>query len=417
MRDVRETTGAGGPAYGWVIVGSGIVVTCVGVGTMLSLTVFMQPMSQAMGWSRTSISTAALINWLCMGLGAFLWGALSDRFGTRAAVLAGSVLLGLGLVTASRAVTLGQFQLLFGVIVGLAAGSFYTPMTATTTRWFTRHRSLAVALVSAGLSVGSAIMGPLARWLITGYDWRFAMLVLGDVVWLVAIPAALLVREPPAWQSAATADATMSADGRDFTVAHALRTPQFIAIAFTYFACCAAHSGPIFHMVTLAIDHGVPAMAAATVLTAAGLASLSGKVICGLVADRVGGKRTLVAGLALQAVAISFYLVTRELASFYAVAVVFGFAYGGVMPLYAILVREYFGARTMGAVFGAATFVSTLGMALGPVAGGLLYDMFGTYSWLFAGSFGIGLGAMAIAFTFRSPRALAVALPSPSAVH
>jgi MFS family permease len=403
--------------YGWIVVAVGIVVTCVGFGAMASLTVFLQPMSDAMGWSRTGISTAALINWLCMGLGAFLWGALSDRFGTRIVVLVGGALLGLGLVTASRAASLAQFQALFGVIVGLAAGSFYTPMTATTTRWFTRHRSLAVALVSAGLSVGSAIMGPIARWLISIDGWRFAMLVIGDVVWLVIIPAALLVREPPASTTAAGPAETAGADGRELTVAQALRTPQFAALALTYFACCAAHSGPIFHMVTNAIDHGVAALAAATVLSAASLASLSGKIICGLVADRVGAKRTLLAGLALQAAAVSLYLFTRELAGFYGVALVFGFAYGGVMPLYAILVREYFGARIMGTVFGAAAFASTLGMALGPLAGGWLYDAFGSYFWLFLGSFGIGLGAVAIALTFRPPREAPVALPSPSVAH
>ena len=399
--------------YGWVIVGVGIVVTCVGVGAMLALTVFLAPMAEAMGWSRTGISTAALINWLCMGAGAFLWGALSDRFGTRAVVLSGGVLLGLGLVTASRAQTLGQFQLLYGVLVGLAVGSFYTPLTATTSRWFTRHRSLAVALVSAGLSVGSAIMGPLARWLISSYDWRFAMLVIGDLVWIVVIPAALLVRNPPP----SPVGTVVTSDGRDLSVREALRSPQFAVLGFAYFACCAAHSGPIFHMVSNAIDHGVTAMAAATVLSAASLASLSGKIICGLVADRVGAKRTLIAGLALQAVAISLYLGTRELATFYAVALVFGFAYGGVMPLYAILVREYFGERIMGTVFGAVAFVSTLGMALGPWAGGWLYDTFGGYFWLFLGSFGIGLGAVAIAFTFRVPQSVPAALPSPSAAR
>src|SRR2546428_5713660 len=147
--------------YGWVIVGAGIVVTCVGFGAMAALSVFLQPMAQAMGWSRTGIATAALLNFLCMGAGAFAWGALSDRFGTRVVVLAGGVLLGLGLVTASRAATLGQFQLLFGVLVGVASGSFYAPMTAATARWFTQHRSLAVALVSAGLSVGSTVRGAL----------------------------------------------------------------------------------------------------------------------------------------------------------------------------------------------------------------------------------------------------------------
>ena len=390
--------------YGWVIVGAGIVVTCVGFGAMASLSVFLQPMAQAMGWSRTGIATAALLNFLCMGAGAFVWGALSDRFGTRAVVLTGGLLLGLGLVTASRATTLGEFQLLFGVIVGVASGSFYAPMTATTARWFTRHRSLAVALVSAGLSVGSTVMAPLAGWLISSYGWRTAMLVIGDVVWLVIVPTALLVRNAPVAPPVAGAAAAAAA-GPELTVAQALRTPQFAAIALTYFACCATHAGPIFHMVTHVIDQGISAMTAATVLSVAGLASLSGKIVCGLVADRVGAKRVLVAGLALQAVAVSLYLVTRELAGFYGVALVFGFAYGGVMPLYAILVREYFGERTMGATFGAVALTSTLAMALGPVAGGWLYDAFGSYFWMFVGSVGIGVGAVAIALTFRPPRA------------
>ncbi len=400
--------------YGWVIVGVGIVVTCVGFGAMASLSIFLQPMAEAMGWSRTGIATAALLNFLCMGAGAFVWGALSDRFGTRAVVLTGGLLLGLGLVTASRATTLGEFQLLFGVVVGLASGSFYAPMTATTARWFTRHRSLAVALVSAGLSVGSTVMAPLARWMISSYDWRTAMLLIGDLAWLVIVPTALLVRNPPVSPAAAGTAAT-SANGPDLTVAQALRTPQFAAIALTYFACCATHAGPIFHMVTHAMDQGIAAMAAATVLSVAGLASLSGKIVCGLLADRIGAKRVLVAGLGLQAIAVSLYLFTRELAGFYGVALVFGFAYGGVMPLYAILVREYFGERTMGATFGAVSLASTLAMALGPVAGGWLYDAFGSYFWMFVGSVGIGLGAVALAFTFRPPRALGAPLLTPRA--
>ena len=168
-------------------------------------------------------------------------------------------------------------------------------------------------------------------------------------------------------------------------------------------------------MVANALDHGVPAMAAVTVLGTAGLAALGGRVVCGLVADRVGAKRTLLVGLAIQAAAVSLYLFTGRLAGFYALAVLFGFAYGGVMPLYAILVREYFGARIMGTALGAVAFVSTLGMALGPWAGGWVFDGFGSYAWLFIGSFGIGLGAVAIALTFRPPRTLSAALPSPLA--
>ena len=401
--------------YGWVIVGVGIVVTCVGFGAMLSLSIFLQPMVEAQGWSRTAIATAAMLNFLCMGLGAFFWGALSDRYGTRAVVLAGGALLGLGMVLASRATTLLQFQLVFGIIVGVASGSFYAPMTAATTKWFTQHRSLAVALVSAGLSVGSTVMAPLARWLITAYDWRTAMLVIGDLVWLVVIPAALLVRRPPTTTSAAT-ESVASTGGAQLTIGQVVRTPQFAAIALAHFACCAAHSGPIFHMVTHALDRGVPAMAAATVLSVAGLASLSGKIVCGMIADRVGAKRTLVVGLALQAVAISFYLFTSGLAGFYALALMFGFAYGGVMPLYAILVRDYFGARIMGSAFGAVSLAATIGMALGPWLGGRLYDGLGSYAWMFVASTAVGVGAVAIALTFRPPRLVGTPLLAPRAV-
>jgi MFS family permease len=399
-------------SYGWAIVGIGIVVTCFGMGAMLSLSVFLQPMAQAMGWSRTGVSTAATVNWLCMGVGAFLWGWLSDRYGTRIVVLIGGILLGLGLVSASRATTLGEFQLLFGVLVGLASGSFYTPLTATTTRWFVQNRSLAVALVSAGVGLGSTTVGPLARYLITAYDWRVAMFVIGNLAWLVIIPMSLLVREPAG--AAVGAPDALAADGVEMTAGQALRTPQFAAIALAYFACCAAHSGPIFHMVTHAIDRGVTAMAAVTVLSVAGLASLGGRIVCGLVADRVGAKRTLVVGLAIQALAVTLYIFTRNLASFYALSVMFGFAYGGVMPLYAIIVREYFGARIMGTAFGAVALVSTLGMSIGPPAGGWLFDTYGSYSWLYMSSFAIGLAAVAIASTFRPPATMLAALPSPS---
>jgi MFS family permease len=386
--------------YGWVIVAAGIVITCIGFGTALSLGVFLQPMSVATGWSRAGISAAAMIDFLAMGFASLFWGALSDRIGTRLVVISGGVLLGLGLIAASQAVTLEQFLMAFAV-VGVAAGSFYAPLTATTTRWFTTHRSLAVALVSAGIGLGSTAIAPLASWLITAYDWRTALALLGVLAWFLIVGAGLLVRRPP--PSAAGTAASRGDGEREFTVAGALRTPQFAAIAFTHFACCVAHSGPIFHMVTDAIDCGVAPMAAATVLGVAGLSSVGGRVLCGLLADRFGARETLIAGLAVQAAAISLYLFVRDLTTFYALGALFGLAYGGIMPLYATLVREYFGARIMGTVFGAVAMLSTLGMAVGPWTGGWIYDNLGGYFWLYIASTAIGLGALAIAATFRPP--------------
>jgi MFS family permease len=391
--------------YGWVIVGAGIVVTCIGFGTALSLGVFLQPMSLATGWSRSSISAAAMVDFLCMGVASLFWGALSDRIGTRLVVISGGALLGLGLVLASRVTTIEQFLLTYA-LVGAAAGSFYAPLTATVTRWFTEHRSLAVALVSAGIGLGSTTIAPLARWLISAYDWRTALFVLGIIAWVLIIAAGMLVRKPPA--AAQTAGAAGARAEREFTVAEALRTPQFAAIGLTHFACCVAHSGPIFHMVTDAIDCGIAPMAAATVIGVAGLSSVGGRVLCGLLADRFGAKETLVAGLMVQAVAISLYLFVRDISAFYALGMLFGLAYGGIMPLYATLVREYFGAKIMGTVFGAVAMLSTLGMAVGPWTGGWIYDNLGGYFWLYIASCAIGLGAVAIAATFRPPGARAL---------
>jgi MFS family permease len=392
--------------YGWIVVVASSTIVCIGMGCLFALGVFLVPIERAMGWSRGAISTVALLNWLAMGLGSFCWGWLSDRVGARGVAVGGGFLLGLGLVLSSQTQTLWQFLVTFGFLVGFAVGAFYAPLTATTTKWFAARRGLAVALVSAGIGFGILIIAPLARALTSAWDWRVAMLVLGDLAWLVVIPVALLLREPAAGDVPGTdvSASTPAHVSHDFTTREVLSAPQFWAIALTHFACCAAHSGPIFHMVTHATDQGVAAMAAATVLGVSGFASIAGRVGGGLLADRVGAKRTLIAGLALQAVMIFGYLFARNLSAFVALALVFGAAYGGVMPLYALVTREYFGEKVMGSAYGAVFLISTLGMGLGSYAGGAIYDRVGSYTWLFVGSFAIGATAVLLAFTFRRPR-------------
>lgn len=393
-------------SYGWVVVGAGMLMTCIGIGSMFSLAVFMQPIATETGWSRSGISMAATLDFLFMGAASFFWGALSDRFGTRVVVLSGSALLGAGLVTASRATTLPEFQLLFGVLIGVAIGSYYAPMMAAATAWFEHRRNLAAALISAGMGIGSMTVSPIAGWLLTSMDWRTAMLTIGAAAWALLIPASLLIRPAPKAATAGVA-ATAAADNAGkypLTGAQALATPQFAAIALTHFACCAAHSGPLFHMVSYAAFCGVPALLAVSVFGLAGLSGLGGRITLGLIADRIGAKPTLVAGLVLQALAVGAYLLVGALGEFYALSVIFGLAYGGVMPLYAVLVRDNFGPRIMGTTFGAVSMFASIGMALGPWAGGYVFDTWGSYAWLYIGSSAIGLGAVAVALTFRPLR-------------
>ena len=386
-------------SYRWVIVAAGALMSCVAIGTMFSLAIFLEPMAIDTNWSRAGISSAMTLNFLVMGLGGFAWGAISDRFGARIVVTIGAVLLGLALVLASRAGSLLSFQITYGVLVGLAASAFFAPMIALTTGWFDTNRSLAVSLVSAGMGVAPMTISPFARWLISAYDWRTAMFDIGITAWVLLLPAVLLVRQPP---KSATADAALApaAEGAGLTVGQALRSPQFIVLGLTFFACCAAHSGPIFHMVSYAMLCGVAPMAAVSIYSVEGLAGLGGRLFYGVLADRLGVKPVLIAGLAIQAIVIAAYLSISRLDQFYMLAVIFGATYGGVMPLYAVLAREYFGQRILGTVFGAATMLSSLGMALGPLAGGVVFDAYANYSWLFIGSAIIGLGAVGIAIAF-----------------
>jgi MFS family permease len=401
------------PRYGWVMVALGALMTCIAIGAMFSLAVFLRPIIASTGWSNTAVSTAMTLNFLAMGAAGFGWGALSDRIGPRPVVLAGAVLLGLGLFLASRATSALEFQLAFGVLVGIAAGSFFTPMIAAVMGWFTHHRGLAVSLVSVGIGVAPMTMSPFAAWLITQMDWRSAQLVFALIVWATLLPAALFVRRPPT--ASMTAAQGASAEGSSMSVGQALRSPQYIILALTFFACCAAHAGPIFHTVSYAMTCGLAPIAAVTVYSVEGLAGLGGRLALGVAADRLGVKRVLIAGLLVQALAAGAFIYASRLGEFYAVAAVFGFAYGGVMPLYAVLAREYFGQRILGTVFGAAAMISSLGMALGPAIGGWIYDSFGGYTWMYLFSAAIGLAAVAIALAFPPfPKAARAPAPVPA---
>jgi MFS family permease len=398
--------------YGWVMVALGALMTCVAVGAMFSLAVFLEPMTHDTGWSRAGISSAMSLNFLAMGAAGFGWGALSDRIGTRKVVLAGSVLLGLGLAVASRATSQTAFLLSYGLIVGVAAGSFFAPMIAAVMSWFERHRSLAVSLVSVGIGVAPLTLSPFAAWLVSWTDWRTAQLTIALLAWVLLVPAALFVRQAPPATASTAGRAGAPLGEPPLRVVDALRSPQFLILAFTYLLCCATHSGPIFHTISYAIHSGVPAMAAVTVYSVEGFAGLVGRLGLGVLADRHGVKRILIAGLAIQALAAGTFIFAARLEQFYAIAAVFGFAYGGVMPLYAVLAREYFGQRILGTVLGAATMVSSVGMALGPLGGGWIFDTFGGYAWLYIGSFALGLGAVAIALFFPPLRRPAVPQPA-----
>lgn len=385
--------------YRWVIVAAGGLLGCVAIGTMFSLPVLLRPIAEDTGWSTTGVSTAMTIGFLALAFASMIWGGLSDRFGPRVVVLAGSALLAASTAVASQASSLIEFQLVFGLVVGAATAAIFAPMMACVTGWFETQRSLAVSLVSAGMGMAPMTMSPLAAWLVTDYDWRTTMLILAGIAAAIMIPAAFFVRSPPALSSANAAPSAHAEP--EMSVRQAIRTPQFVILLLTNFFCCATHSGPIFHTVSYAITCGIPMIAAVTIYSVEGLAGMGGRIAFGVMGDRFGAKNVLVVGLLMQSFGVLSYVFVNQLTGFYTVAVIVGFIYAGVMPLYAVIARENFPLKMMGTVIGGTAMAGSLGMATGPVLGGLLYDNFATYSWLYVASWGMGLGAFLIAMTFR----------------
>ncbi|MDI1261977.1 MAG: MFS transporter [bacterium] len=386
--------------YRWVIVAAGGLLGCVAIGGMFSLPVFLQPIAKETGWSVTGISSAMTIGFLAMACTSMLWGNLSDRFGPLPVVLTGSIVLSASLALASLAPSLIAFQFMFGLMVGGSISAIFAPMMACVTGWFDTHRSLAVSLVSAGMGMAPMTMSPFAAWLISNHDWRTSMQIVALVVAAIMIPAALFVRRPPALAAAPVA-ASGDAGQEGMSLGQVVRSPQFVILLATNFFCCATHSGPIIHTVSYAISCGIPLIAAVTIYSVEGLAGLGGRIAFGLLGDRFGAKRILVFGLLAQAFGALSYAFVHELASFYTVAAIFGFIYAGTMPLYAVLVRENFPLRMLGTVIGGTAMAGSLGMATGPLAGGLIYDTFASYAWLYIGSWIMGLGAFFIIMLFK----------------
>jgi predicted MFS family arabinose efflux permease len=255
-------------------------------------------------------------------------------------------------------------------------------------------------------------MAPLAAWLVSNHDWRTSMQIIALIVAAIMIPVSLLVRRAPALESGPSTSSGEPAPP-EMSLAQALRSPQFIILLLTNFFCCATHSGPIIHTVSYAVSCGIPLVAAVSIYSVEGLAGLGGRIAFGLLGDRFGAKRVLVLGLLAQAFGALGYVFVRELAAFYTVAALFGFIYAGTMPLYSVLARENFPLRMMGTVIGGTAMAGSLGMATGPLAGGLIYDAFASYAWLYIGSWIMGLGAFLIALTFRPrPMVQAAAVPA-----
>ncbi len=341
--------------------------------------------------SGASLPYAALM--IGFGLGGILMGRLSDRFGVMVPVLVGATGLSLGFIAAGHAASLWQFAIANGLLIGmLGASAGFAPMVADTSLWFTRRRGIAVAICASGNYLAGAVWPPILQHLFDTIGWRQAFTGIGVFCVAAIVPLALLLRRRP---PALHLDDGRTAATKPIAVS---REALLLLLCVAGVACCVAMSMPQVHIVAYCSDLGFPAARGAEMLSVMLGAGIVSRLASGWICDRIGGLRTLLLGSGLQAVALVLFLPFDSLASLYVVSAMFGLFQGGIVPSYAIIVREYFPPSQAGAKVGLVIMCTLLGMALGGWMSGAVFDLTGSYRAAFLNGIGWNLLNLAIAF-------------------
>ena len=354
----------------------------LGQGSLFSFSVFLKPIAAEFGWARGETALAYTSATFLNGLFGIAMGMLADRYATRPIVLMGSVVLGGALVLLSRMDSLWQFYIYYGALMGgFALGAFLTPLVTNVGFWFERNRGVALGIVLAGQSLGGTLMPLYARWLLDNLGWRDAYLIMGLTAWAVVVPLALLIREAPGVEEAKVISRAAGAHPG----ARGIR-PGVMAgvLGAAIVLCCINMSIPIVHLVALGTDKGISRENAATVLALMMFASIFGRVGIGKVSDWIGGMRALFLASSVQTLMIYGFPMAEGLPQLYVVALLFGVGYGGVIPAYAIIIREVMPMHLAGWAVGIVFFFGNVGMGIGGFLGGWLYDLSGSYNLSYA---------------------------------
>jgi MFS family permease len=359
----------------WLRLTAAVVLSTIGsVGTW-SVPVVLPPVQAAFGVARGDASLPFTFAMIGFALGGVVMGKLTDRFGILAPVLCGVSALGIGYIAAGFAPSLMLFALAH-LLIGLGTSATFGPLMADTSQWFTRRRGIAVAIVSSGNYIGGAIWPPLLQHLVTAEGWRATHIGIGAVCPLLMLLFLPMLRRRAPSGSGAVADASIVATQRGPGLsANALQAVLCIAGV----ACCVAMAMPQVHIVAYCGDLGYGVARGAEMLSLMLAFGIFSRIGSGFIADRIGGVATLVLGSALQGVALLLYLLFDGLASLYVISALFGLFQGGIVPMYAIIVRQYFSPKEAGTRLGIVLMATLFGMALGGWMSGALFDLTGSY--------------------------------------
>lgn len=403
-------TGFQPPPYRfWVLIAS-VMLLLVGGGATFVVVVGLKPIAEEFGWPRSVPSLAFSLQFVGAGFGGIIMGHLLDRLGMARPALLGALSIGAGAVAASHVTQAWQLHLIYGVLIGfLGIGSLAAPLMANITRWYEHRRGMAVGIVSSGQSLAGIIWPPVFGYAQDTVGWRGAFLWYGIFAVVVMVPLCLVVRRRPPAPDARRGDAGASGSGAGridgaATRARALSPRALRAgLCAAVVCCCVAMSMPLAHVVSYVTDLGHDIASAVEVLSVLLLAAfISRSVLVGVLSERLGGLRALLALSGLQAAALAALGFTEGLIAIHIVAALFGLGFGGVFPIYTVIVREHLPLSQAGRWTGMMFMFGAGGMGLGSWTAGVMFDLTGTYMWAFLVGVGFNVANLLIITTIMT---------------
>ncbi len=386
--------------YGWVVVGTFLIVGITLYGIHFSFGVFFESIESAFHLNRAETSVVSSVNMLLAGVCAFLAGWALDRYGPRIVILLMGLFAGLGLLLTSQTDSLWQLFITYSLLLAMGTGALFVVSMSVVSRWFDKKRGLALGITSSGAGLGPLFMAPFATYLISNFGWRTAYFVMGLIAWVIVIPLSRLLKRDPyeigALPDGAKSDSNDIGEEEDgirlpgLSLPQVFRTRSFWLVIFILLLFASNIFLVMTHLVRHARDINFSPMEAATVLSLIGGATIAGRVLAGIASDRVGRKVTAIFCALLQAGAMVWLIWAQDLWMLYLFALVYGFAYGGMSPVMAALVSDTFGLDRIGVILGLLEIGFGVGAAIGPAMGGLIFDARNSYSLAFL------LGAVAM---------------------
>ena len=388
--------------YGWVVVATFCITGTAIWGIRFSFGVFFKSLESEFALSRAATSAIFSVQMVLGGIFTILGGWALDRYGPRVVFLLMGIFTGLGLLLTGQTGALWQIFFTYSLLLAIGTSAIYVTVMSTVLRWFEKKRGLALGIASIGAGMGPLVVAPFATYLISAFDWRTAFTILGVIVLAVVIPFSRLLRRDPqeigvlpdgAEFSASTALNQKTAVSADYLSPwQAFRTRSFWVVVSIFFLYAVTIFIILTHLVPHVTDLGFSAVEAATVLSVAGGATLVGRVLLGVASDRLGRKTAAMLCTIMHAGGLLWLLWAQEMWMFYLYALVFGLAWGGMAPATAAIIGETFGLGRMGAILGILDAGFNIGAAVGPVIGGVIFDLKGDYS----PSFLLGVGLMLV---------------------